>query len=747
LQPLGFPHPNEETVVRLTLRTLLAYLDDTLEPAETKVIGQKVAESDAAQELIARIKQVTRRRRLTTPPATGPNSFEPNTVADYLDNTLPPEQVSEVEKVCLESDVHLAEIAAAHQIPTLVLGQPALVPPTAKQRMYALVHGRKAARPRAAATAATANGAAAADADARAEEDETLLLGLPLYRRQAAMRWLLPLAALLLIAVIGLAIWQAMPNFGNGTPVAQNNDDNSSPAPPPPPDSGREPQSTGKEGNTGTPPSGGTPNGNGGSGSGSSGASTGTSIGGTLGGPGSGTPPQPNGPHPVVRPDKPSTERQEVGRYAPQMGIPSVLVSRTVASDDWHIVKSDRKSEGKVFSTDLLVSLPGYKSDVRLDSGVGLMLWGSTYEFLSAFLESAVVLHAPPKGLDADLTLDRGAVLLTNHNDKKAEVRVRFLDQVWDMTLEDPDTEVGVALLSRHVLPFGSDAPPRADGFLLIRKGRASVHIRPWVDYPPLEPAREGRKNVPLVIFWDSDTKGAQRPVPVPPNPQLQMLVGVFDDPQKRPNALPREVQDRIADTQAALDGVSKQLSGPGKIETMLVVMLQPGETKLLNAVLAVRALGALDAIADLIDLLDNNQGPPILRGEAISTLRHWIGRNATQEERLYDPKTMSGYLTKGGKFRASEAAIIMELLHTPSDEQLNSPDTWAYLIDKLKHDKLAIRELAFFHLRRWVPEWTEQKLAYNPTDSKEALQAAFKRWKAFIPDGMLPPTQIWRKE
>ena len=51
--------------MRLTLRTLLAYLDDTLEPAQARLIGQKVAESDAAQELVARIKQVTRRRRLT----------------------------------------------------------------------------------------------------------------------------------------------------------------------------------------------------------------------------------------------------------------------------------------------------------------------------------------------------------------------------------------------------------------------------------------------------------------------------------------------------------------------------------------------------------------------------------------------------------------------------------------------------------------------------------------------------------
>ena len=41
--------------MRLTLRTLLAYLDDALEPGQARLIGQKVAESDAAQELIGRI--------------------------------------------------------------------------------------------------------------------------------------------------------------------------------------------------------------------------------------------------------------------------------------------------------------------------------------------------------------------------------------------------------------------------------------------------------------------------------------------------------------------------------------------------------------------------------------------------------------------------------------------------------------------------------------------------------------------
>src|SRR3954454_11260008 len=107
------PDRRENMALRLTLRTLLAYLDDTLQASEIKEIGQKVSESDAAQELIARIKQVTRRRRLTTPPATGPGSkVDPNTIAEYLDNELSAEQLAEVEQVCLASDVHLAEMAA-----------------------------------------------------------------------------------------------------------------------------------------------------------------------------------------------------------------------------------------------------------------------------------------------------------------------------------------------------------------------------------------------------------------------------------------------------------------------------------------------------------------------------------------------------------------------------------------------------------------------------------------------------------
>src|SRR5947209_3531356 len=175
--------------MRLTLRTLLAYLDDTLDPNQAKQIGQKVAESEVAQELIERIKKVTRRRKLTVPPADGPEAYDANTVAEYLDNDLPGDKVAEVEEMALNSDVHLAEIAACHQILTLVLGEPARVPPTARQRMYELNKGRESVKRK----------PPAARVPTVAEPPDRPGLGY----------WPFAVAGLLVVGV-GFALWQAV---------------------------------------------------------------------------------------------------------------------------------------------------------------------------------------------------------------------------------------------------------------------------------------------------------------------------------------------------------------------------------------------------------------------------------------------------------------------------------------------------------------------------------------------------------
>ena len=127
--------------LKLTLRTLLAWLDDALPPEEARNIGQKVSESPVARDLIARIKKVSRSRRLTIPAVNGSDATDPNLVAAYLDNQLPADQVTEYEERCLKSEIHLSEAASCHQILSM-LGQKAKVPGEARFRMYRLIRGR-----------------------------------------------------------------------------------------------------------------------------------------------------------------------------------------------------------------------------------------------------------------------------------------------------------------------------------------------------------------------------------------------------------------------------------------------------------------------------------------------------------------------------------------------------------------------------------------------------------------------------
>jgi hypothetical protein len=140
---------------------MLAHLDGILDPADSEDLARKIAENEFAGTLAQRIGEVTKRLRLGAPKVLGKGTaLDPNTVAEYLDSTLAPERMPDFEKVCLESDVHLAEVAACHHILTMIVGQPAVVDAESRQRMYAI--GRQGEPVGANGNAANGNGSTVA---------------------------------------------------------------------------------------------------------------------------------------------------------------------------------------------------------------------------------------------------------------------------------------------------------------------------------------------------------------------------------------------------------------------------------------------------------------------------------------------------------------------------------------------------------------------------------------------------------
>jgi hypothetical protein len=701
--------------VRLTLRTLLAYLDDTLEPAKAKAIGQKIAESPTAQELINRIREVVRRRRLTVPPANGPAAkLDPNTIAEYIDSVLPADQLAEVEEICLGSDLYLAEIAACHQILTVVLSEPSLVPPTARQRMYGIVKGPEAV-PHRRAGQATGHDAVPAGASAgRDDADETLLLGLPFFSGHGSwQRVLIPAAILLLLGVgIGLAIWKVLPpSHDQQLAQADHQTQNSDTKPPEKPDV-KTPDAKDVKPVTDKPPE--KPD-----------VKTPEKPADKPESKPSETRPAPAPPKPedkpanntepppagnrVVPPVRPAVqgERKVVGKYqSPANTDPSVLLAWSDEKTGWH-----RLFHGNpVASEDPLVSLPGYHSTVAV-SGVEVVLAGDLNDQMPVvILESAAVLHANAE-VDLDLTLDRGRITLVNRKPEgTAKVLLRFDDITWFLTLLEPGTRVTATLGSLPKVAFSKD-PDKLDIplhalALKVVKGQAYVkgglvqHL-----------AREKGPG----YYWDN----------------------IDNVPEPREHALPLWFQEvparsRERDWTPALAGLSQSLKNArDTVDVVLSEKLKDPEP--LTRILSVFCLGATSDLPALLEALADERQVEV-RVAAINVLRHWISLRSENEQKLYQA------LTK--KYKSATAEIIMILLHNYSAASLRRPETYEQLIEWLKSDKLPIRQLAHWQLYQ-LPATHDiaVRIPYDPAEGIEQREAAYQLWRRAVPNGKLPST------
>jgi hypothetical protein len=735
--------------VRLTLRTLLAYLDDTLEPAQAKLIGQKVAESDTAQELIARIKQVTRRRRLTVPPPTGPGGrLDPNTVAEYLDNALSADQTAEVEQVALGSDVHLADIAACHQILTLVLGEPVLIPPSSRQRMYGLVKGREAIpfrRPPGAG-----EGPAEPEAAPDQETDETLRLGLPAYRSRGSWSSQLAViggaaaAALLLI----LAIWQALrstsPPAEQTSPVVAENqttrrtekarthriEDTAKAA---------NPSSSGATGTTPKGTSGTTPK-----------AKPATTVKqgneepvtkpGNKGTTGKEKNPVP----PDVTVASPSTKVRPVGEFVPVKSEPSLLVQQGT-KNSWRILNADTPA---LVTGQPLVSLPGCTSDTKLKSGLHLKLQGVLPEqFLfpppKTMSESRLVLHDNSE-FAADLTLQRGRIILSNPRLEDLTVRLRVdnptnpdLREVWDMTLTGPGTRVLVDLWHLFPLQEQAESPddPNRKGpiaFLEIailnggislthdKEKKRMEHKGPqgWLRWNSRQGTDQLTKLDEDVTWFKSNPSLPPIPPDLPPAERKQS--------EKIRTAMVKNLDNLLK----ARDAFVQELAKGDNLEVSLDNILKNSPNKE-EHVLVVRSYGALDDLPDLVDALDNEDQAQV-RLSAIATLRVWIADARDNETKLVKVLKAKGY-------SKAMPEHLLRLLHYFTPQQAIDPVTFDFLIAHLNDRKIALRELAREHLYGLDP-MDGAKIPYRADGSETQRERAQQAWSRLLERGQLPP-------
>jgi hypothetical protein len=694
-------------MAQLTLRTLLAYLDDTLEPTLARQLGLKVAESELAQELIERIKKVTRRRGLKTPTPTGPDdeTADPNTVAEYLSDTLDSQHLEHFEETCLDSDVHLAEVAACHQILTLLLAEPVRVPPRARQRMYALVPPPASVPNRKPGKTMPVGSVlpAAAEKSESDDTDVTLLLGLGRYStgswwtRAGLVASGAALALMLLIAVV-MALPPGQPeppaSSQNYAAVTAPHDATASkaapaqagaiPPPRPAPEKSAKPRKKPDEAKA----------------------------------------PEPGKEKKLI--NEPIGARADRVPIGEARGLNTIMLTRSDDGPSW--LRLDPAGEKGVTSYDQVVCLPGFKGDVQLESGVKVHLWGNVPELLpSRLLESRVRFHVPipnPDGKgresDADITLLEGRIYFSTDRAEGAKVRVRFGREIWDFTLPDSKSEVMVEVITSYVpgAPFAREdgPPPRVEANAAVLRGSASLD--------PGKPAKSFSDiAAPAFVEWDSKTGTVAPPEPIKPGNEYY-------------NKFPLLLSDMAKTVEKAKTEMAGQPIKRDGVKLMLMELLSepPSLDRMVTTQLAVCGYTAIitgdnggDDLKPLVDLL-HEETRGYARMAVLNPLSAWVAQdpgNTALLEKQIAAKTD----------REGEPETIVRLLRgyvSPTDPD---PAALDRLVDLLNSPSVAVRELAQWNLINFVDRTAVQTegmfrdVGFTGPDYEKYV----KRWKARI--------------
>src|SRR5262249_19493707 len=320
------------------------------------------------------------------------------------------------------------------------------------------------------------------------------------------------------------------------------------------------------------------------------------------------------------------------------------LLQRSGAEGGWKAIANG----GAVADRGLLLAPPGAHAELKSSTGGARLVLIGNLPPLSPTpaLESAVSLRKS-SDLDLDVILDRGRILVANTKDKgPARVQVRAREEVWDLTLKEPGTQVTVELNGTWPpgIPFRAQykrgEEPRIDMDLLVFKGSVELKVdaqRHAMIAPP----------GPALFHFDSAMGPARSPARLPELPPWVRDGGKSEAAQAVDAAL-KPLYESLAKVSA-----EKALAG------LLPAADQESDKKraALDRELAVTGCGAIDDLAHLVDALGDPKHPDV-RALAVDTLRHWIGRAPGQDSQL------AKYL-RSKDYSPAHTTIVLQLLHS----------------------------------------------------------------------------------
>lgn len=438
---------------------------------------------------------------------------------------------------------------------------------------------------------------------------------------------------------------------------------------------------------------------------------------------------KPPAPAAVERPEGdpgnngPSDMVKEVGSYVALEHWVSVLLQRQGETSPWVVLRR----EAKVSTATTLVSLPGYRSLIALNTDLDLILWGNLPEFDGfSVRESVVMLHAPASGVDLDFTLDRGRVHIANRKPSKgpAHVRLRFLREVWEMELPDDKSEVFLELIALpYLAPAGAPGQP-AISLGLFPRGRVRVRT------PRQELGLDDRAR----LWWAS-----QEPATVHREPMEVLLPGLANPPDRQLPAVRNKLLTLI-DWDNILGGSNaapatrqaraREQTVAAAIKTEMKDVKDPS-----NQDVGILFLAALDEIDPLLSFLEYPSAN--VRGTTISALQSWLawgGRHAREQ--------LLRILVKQAYSRETAEQII-RLLHFYPEEALAEKQTYEKLVSFLDDRDEVVRMLAFWQLDQlasiWLPREARKIPPFDPSGKLENQRKVVEQWKKLIQEGKVP--------